>query len=178
MSLPSYACWCLTVAFACAGGWFLYRCARSTAGAAERLSLFLHVVMALVMIPMVWGARVPHTPQVAVLAATVAWFAVLAVRAGRMMPAIQHAHHALMAAVMIWMVVMPAPAGGPVSHHAGMAPMGGPAPAAVTLAGYFFLAAAVWLAEAGTATGPRRLPAAAGHAAMSLGTAVLTLAMS
>ncbi|WP_345353729.1 DUF5134 domain-containing protein [Actinoallomurus liliacearum] len=176
--------------FAGPSGWFLYQSACSTAGAAERISLVLHAVMCLVMIPMVWpwGARVPHGPQAAVLGASAAWFVASAVRARRMTPAVKDAHHALMSAVMAWMVVMPMPlptdgaAPRMDGGHAAMGRMSGPAPAAVTLAAYCLVAAVVWLAEAGTATSPespaRRLPAAAGHAAMSLGAGVLTLAMA
>ncbi|GLY75232.1 DUF5134 domain-containing protein [Actinoallomurus iriomotensis] len=190
MSLPPSAGWCLSVVFACSGGWFLYQCVRATAGTAERISLFLHAVMCLVMIPMVWpwGARIPHGPQVTLLGAGVVWFVVSAVRERRMTPAIRDAHHALMAAMMAWMVItpMPVPRDGPAPRmaggHAAMAQMSGPTPAAVTLAAYCLVATVVWLAEAGTATGPqpliRRLPSAAGHAAMSLGAGVLTLAMS
>jgi Domain of unknown function (DUF5134) len=149
------------------------------------------------MIPMVWpwGARVPHGPQVAVLGSGVVWFVVLAVRARRMMPAIKDAHHALMAALMVWMVVMPMPARSNISApgtggQAGMGHRNGPAPAAVTLAAYCLVATVIWIVEAGTTTGTaastaagterpgHRLPAAAGHAAMSLGAGVLTLAMS
>jgi hypothetical protein len=180
----------LTVVFACSGGWFLYRSARVEPGVADRISLLLHTVMCAAMIAMVWswGARIPHWPQVAVLGSIALWFLVLAVRAQRMTRALREAHHALMAAVMVWMAGAPMPvhagASVPAGHGAmaGMAGMTGPSPAAVVLAAYSLLTALVWLAEAGTATGPepylRRMSKAAGHAAMSAGTGVLVLTMS
>lgn len=188
--LPPFASWSLTVVFSCLGGWFLYQGARTANGAADRISSFLHAVMCVAMIVMVWpwGARIPHGLQVAVLGTGAVWFVVLAVRARRMMTALKDAHHALIAALMAWMVVMPmsapgeTPESGTNRGHAAMGQMDGPAPAAVTFAVYCFVAAVVWLAEACTATGseplPRRLREATGHAAMSLGVCVLILAMS
>jgi hypothetical protein len=184
VSLPPTACWFLTVAFACSAGSFLHA-ARTSAGAAERISRLLHAVMCLVMITMTWpwGARAPHGPQVAVLSASLVWFVASAVRARGMMLAVKAAHHTLMAAVMAWMVVMPVPAMPRMDGaNTAMGRMSGPAPGAVTLAAYCLLAAVVRLAEAGTATGSeplvRRLSTATGHAVMSLGTGVLALAMS
>lgn len=189
MSLPPSACWILTVVFACSGGWFLYRCARSVSGVTDRISLLLHAVMCLAMIAMIWpwGARLPHRPQVALLGSSVLWFLVLAVRARRMTRALREAHHALMAAVMVWMVgvsmPMPGRAGAVAPEgHTAMAGMNGPPPAAVMLAVYSLVAAFIWLAEAGTAAGPEpslhRLSRVAGHAAMSAGTGVLILVTS
>ena len=190
MFLPLIACWFLTAAFACSGGWFLYQCTRSGVGVADRVSMLLHTVMCLAMIPMLWpwGARVPDGPQIAVLGSGVVWFAVRAAGARRGMPAIKDAHHALMAALMVWMVVMPMPAQSDASAHStggGHTAMGhvqGPAPGIVMLAAYCFVALVIWLVEAGIAARTQRsihrLPAAAGHAAMSLGAGVLTLAMS
>jgi hypothetical protein len=187
----------VTTAFACSGGWFLYQCAHSGAVVADRISMFLHALMCLAMIPMLWpwGARVPHEPQVVVLGSSVVWFAVLAAGGRRVILAIKDVHHALMAALMVWMVVMPMPTQSDRSApgtggQAGMGHRNGPAPAAVTLAAYCLVATVIWIVEAGTTTGTaastaagterpgHRLPAAAGHAAMSLGAGVLTLAMS
>jgi hypothetical protein len=174
----------------------LHQCARS-GGVADRISTFLHALMCLAMIPMLWlwGARVPHELQVLVLGSSVVWFAVLAAGAHRVMPAIKDGHHALMAALMVWMVVMPIPAQSDISApgtggQAGMGHTNRPAPTAVMLAAYCLVATVIWLVEAGTTTGTasstaagterpgHRLPTAAGHAAMSVGAGVLTLAMS
>jgi hypothetical protein len=104
--------------------------------------------------------------------------------------AIGDAHHALMAALMVWMVVMPMPmpmpmdegmAGMAMDASAGTSPGNGPAPV-VLLVAYCFVATFVLVVQAGRVSASersvRRLPAAAGHAAMSLGAGVLTLAMS
>jgi Domain of unknown function (DUF5134) len=92
-------------------------------------------------------------------------------------------HDALMAGAMIWMIFA-MPAAMPIAPaHGGMPAMSHPAtPTAIlvvsaVLAAYFGLAAIPWFARS---TGPGlRLHdrAAAGHAAMSTGMAVLLLAM-
>jgi hypothetical protein len=187
MFLHPSACWLLTVVFACSGGWFLYHCAHSTPGIANRISLLLHAAMCVVMIIMVWpwGTRVPHGPQIALLGSGMVWFAVLAVRARRTTHAIKDAHHAVMAAVMVWMVAMPMPGHAEASAHGGhaaMAQTSGPSPAAQILATYCLVAALGWIAQVSTAAGRERslhrLSSAAGHAAMTVGTGVLTLAMA
>jgi hypothetical protein len=86
------------------------------------------------------------------------WFAVLATGGRLVILAIKDVHHALMAALMVWMVVMPMPAQSDRSApgtggQAGMGHRNGPAPAAVTLAAYCLVATVLWIIEAGTTTG-------------------------
>jgi Domain of unknown function (DUF5134) len=184
--LPPAVSWILTVTLAVAGGCFGYQCVRPVPGVAGRVSPVLHVTMCAAMVAMAWpwGTRVPQRPQAALFAAGALWFLVSAARARRMSRAVAHAHHTLMALVMVWMVAAPPAAHARAGHagHAAMTGMTGPPPASVMFAAYFALAALVWLADAATATGPdrtvRRLAGAAGHAAMSAGAGVLTLAMS
>lgn len=184
MLLSPAVSWVLTVTLAAAGGCFVHQCLRPVA--CGRISPLLQVVMCAAMVTMAWpwGARVPHRPQAALFAAGALWFLASAARARRMSRAMADAHHALMAVVMVWMPATPPAAHDRAGHtdHGAMTGMTGPLPGAVLLTAYFALAALVWLADAATATGPdrtvRRLADAAGHAAMSAGAGVLTLALS
>ncbi|MER7243242.1 DUF5134 domain-containing protein [Kribbella sp. NPDC000426] len=200
MLLPSFASWCLTLAFACSGGWFVYQAISGAGDLTAKVSPLLHAVMCLVMIPMAWPEGLPpaSVPQVALLGTATIWFAVSAARARRFKVAISNIHHALMAALMVWMVVMPMPMPMPMpagaempgmqtDGHAmemdpGTTPTGGIAPGLAALAAYCLVVTVVLLVRAGrtvrTSRSVRHLPSAAGHAAMSFGAGVLILAMA
>jgi len=185
VSLPLSVSWVLTVAFAGSAGRLLYDGVRRGPGTAARISAFVHVAMCGAMIAMVWpqAHRATWWPQAVVYGAGVLWFGLLAVRARRTADAVVGAHHTLAALVMAWMLAAPMPAGAAgMRAHGSMEAMTGPPPAAVVLTVYFLAAALVPLADAGTApAGERstgRLTAAACHAVMSAGIAVLTLTAS
>lgn len=186
MLLPPAVSWILTVALAAAGGCFAHRCLGPAPGVAARVSSLLHVAMCAAMLAMAWpwGTRVPAPPQVAVFAAGALWFVASAARTRRTSRALADAHHALMAAVMVWMLAAPASAHDRAGHRAmpGMGGTDGPPPGAVMFAAYFTVATLVWLAEAGAATGTgrsaRHLATAAAHATMSAAAGVLTFALA
>jgi len=136
--------WIVTLAFAAAGAFCLYRCVRH-GSAVHRVRDVLHLLMCAGMVAMAWpGAmHVARIPQIVVFAVAAAWFAGMLVvgRKNRLSPG----HHALMMAGMAWMVrVMPLAMSGtatPASgsdEHAGMAmgattTMTGDTPAHVTI---------------------------------------------
>ncbi len=188
--------WIVTLAFAAAGAFCLYRCLRH-GSAAHRVCDVLHALMCAGMVAMAWPAAmtVARVPQIVLFAVAAVWFAGMLVigRRNRLSLGV----HALMMAGMAWMVlVMPwAMAGTPTSapaaasgDHAGMAMGGtvtmlGDAPAhvtivAVVLALVFLVAGTGWLARAiDTGRGDRRLrlPTAglAVNGVMSLGMALM-----
>jgi hypothetical protein len=151
---------------------------------ADRVSAAFHALMSLGLIVMTWrSAPVLPWAQAAVFGCAVLWFALAAPRltAGTQARSAS-SWHALMAGAMIWMIFA-MPAAMPMAPAHGMTPAPNPAtPMAVLvvsalLAAYFGFAAIPWLVRA-TGPGPRlRDAAAAGHAAMSAGMAVLLLAM-
>lgn len=190
--------WILTVAFAAAGAFCLYRCVRQ-GPAAHRVSDVLHVAMCAGMIAMAWpaGMNLARVPQILLFSAAAVWFVGLLVfdvrgHHGRL----SLGYHAVMLAAMAWMVlVMPAamsgmsmvamPAGG---EHAGMSMGGGTmtmnAPThvvvvAIVLTVGFAVAGLFWLTRAidtaRVAAGPR-LPVMGlvAEAVMGLGMAVMT----
>lgn len=196
--------WILTAVFAATGVFCGYRCLRhGTAGA--RVSDLLHVLMCAGMVAMAWPAAMAfaRVPQTILFAAAAAWFAgALVVRRGDHgdHSGVAHAHHALMMAGMAWMVfVMPSAMSGMVmsaaehgGEHAGMAmgdgmTMSGSAPPHVAivagiLAVLFLVAGTGWLARAidlGRADHRPNLRTTglAAEGAMSLGMAVMTVAM-
>lgn len=193
MFLPLSISWVLTIAFVSSCGWFLYQGARSSAGVTDRISLLAHAVMCVAMVAMVWpwGTRLPPSVQIAVLGSSALWFLLLAVRARRTTLVVASAHHTLMAAVMIWMVMaaLPAPSHPQAGNTAisgmsdmpGMSEMPGPSTAALVFGVYFLVAALVGLAAAVRAASPgrplRSLSKATGHAVMSVGAGVLALVM-
>lgn len=124
-----------------------------------------HALLGLAMVPMVWPA-VPGWVSVAAVVPVATWFlGQVAVRRQ-----LADAHHAVMAACMVWMAAMPAPTTMPFlpgSCHQGTGPVAGAA------AGYFLLAAAPFLA-APLRIGQRGpVLGSLGNGAMSLGMAVV-----
>ncbi|QWF85271.1 DUF5134 domain-containing protein [Amycolatopsis sp. CA-230715] len=196
--------WILTAVFVATGAFCGYRCLRHGTPAA-RVSDVLHVIMCAGMVAMAWPAAMTFAriPQTVLFAAAAAWFAgALILRSGDHDDhrGTAHAHHALMMAGMAWMVfMMPSAMSGMVmsapehgGEHAGMAmgdgmTMSGSAPPHVAivagiLAVLFLVAGTGWLARAidlGRADHRPDLRTAglAAEGAMSLGMAVMALAM-
>jgi hypothetical protein len=188
--------WIVTLAFAAAGAFCLYRCVRH-GSAAHRVCDVLHALMCAAMVAMAWpGAmNVARIPQIVFFTVAAAWFAGLLVIGRRAAGRLSLGHHALMMAGMAWMVlVMPSAMSGTMTsesasgEHAGMAmggttTMTGDAPAhvtivAVVLAAVFLVAGTTWLARAidtGRTESTLRLPAAglAVNGVMSLGMALM-----
>ncbi|WP_406630521.1 DUF5134 domain-containing protein [Amycolatopsis sp. WGS_07] len=193
--------WILTLLFAAAGVFCLYRCALRP-GLSGRVADALHAAMCAGMVTMAWPATMTFArmPQVVLFTAAAGWFAVTAVLGlghGRL----PGAHHALMMAGMAWMAfVMPSAMAGMTmsatsmgAEHAGMdmgdagMTMTGHAPVhvvvvAVALAVVFLVAGLVWLARAidhaRTVARPgRREAGLAMEGVMSLGMAVMAVAM-
>lgn len=193
--------WILTLLFAAAGTFCLYRCARRP-GVGGRVADALHAAMCAGMVTMAWPATMTFArmPQVVLFAAAAGWFAVSAALGfghGRL----PGAHHALMMAGMAWMAfVMPSAMAGMTmsatamgGEHAGMdmgdagMTMTGHAPAhmmavAAVLAVVFLAAGVAWLARAidhaRTVARPgRREVGLAMEGVMSLGMAVMAVAM-
>jgi hypothetical protein len=127
-----------------------------------------YALMGLTMAAMVWPA-VPRWLSLAALAPAVAWFLGLATVRRRA----ADVHHAVMAACMVWMAVMPAMPGAACTGMTGTA--------SDAAAGYFVLAAAPFI-TAPLRTGPlgtaprATVLAPLGHGAMSLAMAVLLVA--
>jgi hypothetical protein len=169
--------WILTAAFAVTGLWFLFgralfRAGSPAAGIGDRISDVAHALTCAVMIAMTWpwGVYVPAWPQVTALIVATGWFLVMGANPGwrsashaRGMRRLPHLHHALMAAAVIWMiVVLPASVsmggseprvGSPAALFSDMP--ANPADASdavmfvgVVLAAYFLLAALPWCAAA------------------------------
>jgi hypothetical protein len=190
--------WLLTGAFVLAGVYCTAQCigvlrAQGRADAATLLGNVAHLAMSTVMAGMVWWAppwRVA-TWEIALFAVAGGWYAVRVVAMTQRAavapphPALPHgpahsrlgcAYQATAMAAMVWMLtVMAARPGMP-----GMSTHGGSAPAtraliAMSLAVYFVIAAAIWLASARRR---RRTPGSSAQALMSaaMGTAVVTLA--
>jgi hypothetical protein len=149
--------WTLTILFASTGLWALAGCARPATGAADRITCGAHAVMAITMIGMAWGAALPTWPQLLFYAVATLWFAGLATIPHR--PGFRAPHYAVMTAAMGWMVAAMSTG----QRHDIVS---------LVLAWYFVLAAVPLVYRAA-----RRLDAA-GHAAMSVGTGVLLLAMA
>ncbi|WP_037355130.1 DUF5134 domain-containing protein [Amycolatopsis orientalis] len=193
--------WILTVLFAAAGVFCLYRCVRRP-GLTGRVADALHAAMCAGMVTMAWPATMTFAriPQVVLFAAAAGWFAVTAALGfghGRL----PGAHHALMMAGMAWMAfVMPSAMAGMTmsgtalgGEHAGMdmgdagMTMTGHVPAhvvvvAVVLATVFLAAGIAWLARAidharAVARPGRREVGLAMEGVMSLGMAVMAVAM-
>lgn len=193
--------WILTLLFAAAGAFCLYRCARRP-GVSGRVADALHAAMCVGMVTMAWPATMTFArmPQVVLFAAAAGWFAVsaaLGMGHGRL----PGAHHALMMAGMAWMAfVMPSAMAGMTmsatamgGEHAGMdmgdagMTMTGHAPGhvvavAAVLAVVFLVAGVAWLARAidhaRTVARPgRREVGLAMEGVMSLGMAVMAVAM-
>ncbi|MGW7536473.1 DUF5134 domain-containing protein [Amycolatopsis sp. NPDC054798] len=193
--------WILTVLFAAAGAFCLYRCVRRPV-LSGRVADALHAAMCAGMVTMAWPATMTFArlPQVVLFAAAAGWFAVstaLGFGHGRL----PGAHHALMMAGMAWMAfAMPSAMAGMTmsatamgGEHAGMdmggagMTMTGHAPAhvvvvAAVLAVVFLVAGIGWLARAidhaRTVARPgRREIGLAMEGVMSLGMAVMAVAM-
>ncbi|ATY11516.1 DUF5134 domain-containing protein [Amycolatopsis sp. AA4] len=193
--------WILTVLFAAAGAFCLYRCVRRT-GWNGRVADALHAAMCVGMVTMAWPATMTFAriPQVVLFAAAAGWFAVSAAWGfghGRL----PGAHHALMMAGMAWMAfAMPSAMAGMTmsaaamgGEHAGMdmgdasMTMTGHAPAqvvvvAAVLAVVFLVAGIAWLARAidhaRTVARPgRREIGLVMEGVMSLGMSVMAVAM-
>src|SRR4051812_47717582 len=124
--------WIVTLAFAAAGAFCLYRCVRQ-GSAAHRVCDVLHALMCAGMVAMAWPAAmdVARVPQIVFLAVAALWFAGMVVAGRKNRLAL--GYHALMMAGMAWMVLvmplamagaMPASSGAGSGDHAGMA-MGG-----------------------------------------------------
>lgn len=185
MSLSPLVALGLSLGLVGAGGWFLGEGARG----GHRVSAVMHGVMCWAMVPMLWswGPRVPRAPQVVVLVAGGLWFVLQAARERRTLPAVVELHHAVMAALMVWMVVMPMPTPPKtpsMPDMPGMAQMQGTGQAPVpvlVIAGYCFLSGILWLVgvvRSDPDTGVRRLVTGFGHAVMSAGMGIATLAMA
>ncbi|MFR9730962.1 DUF5134 domain-containing protein [Saccharopolyspora sp. MS10] len=168
--------WALTVLFALTGGWCAHSATRPGLRWSDRLSSWSHVVMSLLMIAMAWpwGMSVPALPQVVLFGIIAMWFAALtALRVPcaheHGSPRLAHAHHAVMSAVMVWMVaampllMMGASESGGGHHHslgggggsgvlAAAAPAPGPPGAVVAtsaaLAAFLVLSSMAWIATA------------------------------
>ncbi|MBB4684144.1 DUF5134 domain-containing protein [Amycolatopsis jiangsuensis] len=193
--------WILTLLFAAAAAFCLYRCARRTRFSG-RVSEGLHALMCAGMVTMAWPATMDFArlPQIVLFTAAAVWFAVTTGGHGWF----ARTHHTLMMAGMAWMVfAMPlAMAGmtgmtgmtGPMTggEHAGMdmgsgMTMTGHAPGhvvvvAVALTVFFVAAGLVWLSRAidrarGEQRPGRRTAGLATEGVMSLGMAVMTLTM-
>ncbi|ATE54121.1 MULTISPECIES: DUF5134 domain-containing protein [Actinosynnema] len=194
----------LTAAYALACGFHLVRLRRD-GGLVDRVGSVLHALMCAGMVLMAWPATMAFAPvpQTALFAVAAAWFAALAAIGGRACAGhgrVELAHHAVMMAGMAWMVVvmplaMREPSsgggGGAHDHHGGATTTavdaGAGAPGHVTavglaLAALFAVAGTAWLARAldvGRAPGARRRAVApAVESAMSLGMAVMAVAMT
>jgi hypothetical protein len=160
--------WIVTLAFAAAGAFCLYRCVRQ-GSAAHRVCDVLHALMCAGMVAMAWPAAmdVARVPQIVFFAVAALWFAgmVVAGRTNRL----ALGYHALMMAGMAWMVLvmplamagaMPASsgAGSGSGDHAGMAMGGattmiGDSPVHVTIVAavltvVFLVAGTAWMARA------------------------------
>lgn len=191
--------WILTVVFAAAGAFCLYRCVRQGA-VASRIGDVLHAAMCVAMVAMAWPATmgVAGLGQVVLFGFAAAWFAVAAARGsahgGRRHPA----YHAAMMLAMVWMVfamprAMVGSGAATTMDMPGMEGMamalpsaGGGVPAdvvivAVSLAVVFCVAGTVFLARVVDAArvGPLSVGTAGwgAEALMGLGTSVLLLAM-
>ena len=186
--------WIVTVAFAAAGAFCLYRCVRH-GSAVHRVCDVLHALMCAAMVAMAWpGAmNVARIPQIVFFAVAALWFAGMPVMGRKNWLSL--GHHALMMAGMAWMVlVMSWAMSGPVTsasasgEHAGMAMGGtttmiGDAPAHVTivagvLAVVFLVAGISWLARAidtgrGDSTLRLRTAGLTVNGVMSLGMALM-----
>ncbi|GAA2659285.1 MULTISPECIES: DUF5134 domain-containing protein [Actinosynnema] len=196
----------LTAAYAVACGFHLVRLWRD-GGLVERVGSVLHALMCGAMILMAWPATMAFAPvpQTALFAVAALWFAALAAIGGRACAGhgrVELVHHAVMMAGMAWMVVVMPLAmreppsggggGGAHDHHGGAATTavdaGAGVPAHVSAVGLalavvFAIAGTAWLAralDAGRAPGARRRRAVAPavESAMSLGMAVMAVAMA
>jgi Domain of unknown function (DUF5134) len=148
--------WALTILFAATGLWSLAGCARPASGPADKITCATHAVMAVAMIGMAWGTALPIWLPVAFYGGATLWFAGLATIPRS--PGFQPTHYALMAAAMLWMVASMS-----TGLHQDVI--------SLVFAWYFVFAAVPLMYRA-----VRRLDGA-GHAAMSIGTGVLLLAM-
>jgi|SRR5579875_287263 len=160
MLASEVARWLLALLFGSIAGYYLARGFR----AGDRLSTAAHLAMCLAMIAMVWDADGGQALQFAVFGLIAVWFAVRTAVTGR--PA--DAHHAALAAAMIWM-----------SIHSGQSMMDStPSQTAITLifGVYCVCCAVVWFAGSARAEG-RTAAAAVCQGAMSVGMGVLLFAM-
>jgi uncharacterized protein DUF5134 len=99
MLASELARWLLALLFASIAGYYVARGFRP--GAAERISAAAHLAMCAAMIAMVWDSNGARTLQFAGFGLIAAWFAVRTAAHGRL----ADAHHAALAAAMIWMTV-------------------------------------------------------------------------
>jgi hypothetical protein len=189
--------WIVTLAFAAAGAFCLYRCVRH-GSATHRVCDVLHALMCAGMVAMAWPAamNVARVPQIVFFAVAALWFAGMVVAGRKNRLAL--GYHALMMAGMAWMVlVMPLVMSGAMTasssgagsgDHAGMAMGGattmiGDSPAHVTivaavLAVVFLVAGTAWMAravDAGRGDSSLRLPTAGliANGVMGLGMALM-----
>ncbi|MGW1681126.1 DUF5134 domain-containing protein [Saccharopolyspora sp. NPDC002376] len=214
--------WILTVLFTASALWGLHRIVRAEpispmsgrlteqdreipGGPAVRISTAWHVVMSAAMVAMCWpwGMTIPVAPQLVLFALMAVWFLALTANIGWCTGhrRWQHAHHAVMAAGMCWMLAaMPSlmshgeSDSGHVHHHSMgsgiLASAPDPTPANwvavvfLLLGGYFVLTALPWLSAAvdigrKAQTRPQREAAyeATCHAAMTAGMGVMFLAV-
>ena len=198
MDGPLMLRWLLTGAFVLAGVYCTAQCvnalrAHGRFDATTLLGNVAHLAMSTVMAGMIWSApswRVA-TWEIALFAVAGGWFAVRVVAmtqhpaVSRQHPTLPHgpahsrlgcAYQATAMAAMVWMLTVMAarPAMPGMSTHAASA-AATRALVATSLAVYFAIAAAIWLASARRR---RRMPGSSAQALMSaaMGTAVVTLA--
>jgi hypothetical protein len=162
MLASELARWLLALLFASIAGYYVARGFRP--GVAQRVSSAAHLAMCLAMIAMIWDANGAPTLQFAVFGLIAGWFAIRTAAHGRL----TDAHHAALAAAMIWM-----------SIHSGQSVMAStPNQTAITMTFgiYCVGCAVVWFAGSvrneGTTAG-----AAVCQGAMSVGMGVLLFAM-
>jgi Domain of unknown function (DUF5134) len=199
--------WLLTAIFAVAGlGSLLPRGRTTSASIADRISDAFHVLMSAALIAMTWRAEPALLLwfQAALFAGAVVWFGLA--RSSRITraraPEVSGLHHAIMAAAMIWMLTVlsaatpmaadtSATGATPATRSAaGAMPAMTAMPAmrasarsttvlvlSTLLVVYLAAAAISWLVRAVGPGRGERDAAAAGHAAMSAGMAVMLLAM-
>lgn len=198
MDGPLMLRWLLTGAFVLAGVYCTAQCvnvlrAHGRFDATTLLGNVAHLAMSTVMAGMIWWApswRVA-TWEIALFAVAGGWFAVRVVAMtqhaaiARPHPALPHgpahsrlgcAYQATAMAAMVWMLtVMAVRPGMPGMSTHGASASATRALVATSLAVYFAIAAAIWLASARRR---RRMPGSSAQALMSaaMGTAVVTLA--
>lgn len=162
MLTSELARWLLALLFASIAGYYVSRGFRP--GAAERVSAGAHVAMCAAMIAMLWDTNAAGSLQFAVFGLIAVWFAVRTAARGRL----ADAHHAALAAAMIWMTV-----------QSGQSTMGStPNQLAITLAfGIYCVGCAVAWFVGSVRNNDTTAAAAVCQGAMSVGMGVLLFAM-
>ncbi|WP_236796323.1 DUF5134 domain-containing protein [Amycolatopsis sp. GM8] len=145
--------WGVTLVFAVAGGFCLYRCL-SHGPATHRVADVLHTLMCAGMVAMSWpaGMNFAHVPQLLLFSAAAVWFVgmlVLGTDGHGAHGRLSLGHHALMMAGMAWMVlVMPSAMSGMTMSGMTMDTPAHVVIVAVVLALVFLVAGVGWLAHA------------------------------